>query len=118
MVRTRLTADNIGRYKGVSDTFVKMVRYEGVRGLWQGLLPAVATIIPEAAITYGMLDTMKRRHARVTGRAAGVLPALGYGVASAFMGQVWINVLLLVGCQTVWGQSLVDIAMFSLLPRW
>ena len=51
VVRTRLTADNIGRYSGVADTFGRIIQYEGVRGLYRGLLPSVAAIIPEAAIT-------------------------------------------------------------------
>ncbi len=51
VVRTRLTADNIGRYSGIVDTFGRIIQYEGVRGLYRGLLPSVAAIIPEAAIT-------------------------------------------------------------------
>lgn len=35
-----------------------------------------------------MFDTLKLYHARRTGRDPGVLPALSYGVASAFMGQL------------------------------
>lgn len=88
VVRTRLTADNAGRYTGVLQTFRTILRYEGPRGLYRGLLPSVAAIIPEAAVTYGMFDTLKRRHREVTGREAGVLPALAAGVVSAFMGQV------------------------------
>ena len=35
-----------------------------------------------------MFDTLKQHHARRTGREPGALPALSYGVASAFTGQL------------------------------
>ncbi len=38
--------------------------------------------------SYGMFDTLKQHHERLTGQDPGVLPALGYGAASAFLGQL------------------------------
>ena len=42
----------------------------------------------ESRRRYGMFDTLKQQHARLTGCEPGVMPALSYGVASAFMGQL------------------------------
>ncbi len=36
-----------------------MAAAEGVGGLYRGLLPSAAAILPEAAITYGLFDTLK-----------------------------------------------------------
>ena len=69
------------------DTFSKILRYEGPGAFYRGLGPSVAAILPEAAITYGMFDILKRSYARLTGvEETGVLPSLAFGVASAFMG--------------------------------
>jgi hypothetical protein len=55
----------------------------------RGLLPSVVAILPEAAITYGLFDLLKRNIARWSGRTeAGVVPSLTAGAMAAFMGQV------------------------------
>lgn len=55
----------------------------------RGVLPSVAAILPEAAITYGLFDLLKRAYVTYSGGAeAGVLPSLAAGVAAAFTGQV------------------------------
>jgi solute carrier family 25 (mitochondrial phosphate transporter), member 23/24/25/41 len=55
----------------------------------RGLVPSVAAILPEAAITYGLFDLLKRGYCRWSGRAeTGVVPSLAAGVTAAFIGQV------------------------------
>jgi len=88
VVRSRLTVDSAGKYKGVLDAFQKIARNEGVCGLYRGVGPSVAAILPEAAIVYGLFDLSKKTYARVTGKEPGLLPSLSFGVWSAFMGQV------------------------------
>ena len=115
VVRTRLSTDSSGAYRGVGQAFNVIRRTEGVSALyrcdtlrslraprWQqayhrltpsggcrGLVPSVAAILPEAAITYGLFDILKRSFTRWSGREeAGVLPSLSAGVLAAFMGQV------------------------------
>lgn len=89
VVRSRLTIDSARRYKGVGDALVKIVRIEGVPALYRGVGPSVAAIIPEAAITYGMFDLLKRTYSRFSeGRDPGVVESLSIGVFSSFMGQV------------------------------
>lgn len=55
----------------------------------RGLGPSVAAILPEAAITYGLFDLLKRSYVVYSGGTeAGVLPSLAAGVLAAFTGQV------------------------------
>ena len=55
----------------------------------RGIGPSVAAILPEAAITYGLFDILKRGFARAAGsKEAGVAPSLAAGVLAAFTGQV------------------------------
>jgi solute carrier family 25 phosphate transporter 23/24/25/41 len=54
-----------------------------------GLGPSITSIIPEAAITYGAFDILKKAYKRVLKvEEVPVLPALACGVSSAFMGQL------------------------------
>lgn len=55
----------------------------------RGLVPSVAAILPEAAITYGLFDILKRSYVHYSGKKeAGVVPSLAAGVIAAFTGQV------------------------------
>ena len=47
----------VGRYANTGDALAKIVRTEGVHALFRGIGPSVLAIIPEAAITYGVLLT-------------------------------------------------------------
>jgi hypothetical protein len=89
VVRCRMSTDTTGVYTGVVNTFTLISRLEGPGALYRGLLPSVAAILPEAAITYGLFDLLQRGYARMTGRdEAGVPASLTFGVISAFSGQV------------------------------
>lgn len=70
------------------DAFQKISKTEGVGGLYRGVGPSVAAILPEAAIVYGLFDLSKKAYTRITGQEPGLLPSLSFGVWSAFMGQV------------------------------
>lgn len=56
VLRSRLTCDNQGRYRGLVSSTRQIVRSEGVGALYRGLGPALLAILPEAAITYGNLS--------------------------------------------------------------
>eukprot|EP00892_Ulva_mutabilis_P002973 jgi/Ulvmu1/12677/UM094_0034.1 len=88
VVRTRLSADSTGVYRGMGHTFRTIIRLEGPMALYRGLAPSVAAILPEAAITYGLFDLLKRSYVAYSGAEAGVLPSLAAGVLAAFTGQV------------------------------
>ena len=70
------------------DAFQKIARNEGIAGLYHGVGPSVAAILPEAAIVYGLFDLSKKTYTRITGKEPGLVPSLSFGVWSAFMGQV------------------------------
>lgn len=70
------------------DALAGIVRREGLGALYKGLGPSVAAIFPEAAITYGLHDALKKVYTRVAHEEPGVAPSLAFGVFSAFMGQL------------------------------
>lgn len=88
VVRSRLTIDSTGTYKGVLHALGKIQRQEGLKSLYRGVGPSVLGIIPEAAIVYGLFDLSKRAYSKLTGEDPGVVTSLSFGVFSAFMGQV------------------------------
>ncbi|GMH36945.1 hypothetical protein BSKO_04818 [Bryopsis sp. KO-2023] len=88
VVRSRLTIDSTGAYKGAADAFSKIVKSEGVPALYKGVGPSVAAILPEAAIVYGLFDILKKSYSRISGKDPGITQSLTFGVFSAFMGQV------------------------------
>lgn len=88
VVRSRLTVDSKGIYKGTGDALKKIIRSEGVPALYKGVGPSVAAILPEAAIVYGLFDVLKKSYTKVSGKEPGVMQSLSFGVFSAFMGQV------------------------------
>ena len=52
-------------------------------------MPSVAAILPEAAITYGLFDLLKRGVAKWSGAERPSVPvSLSCGVLAAFTGQV------------------------------
>jgi hypothetical protein len=67
---------------------LKRAKSERCNGARRGVGPSVAAIIPEAAITYGLFDLLKRSYVKATGKEeAGVVPSLAAGVLAAFIGQ-------------------------------
>lgn len=64
LLRTRLQAQGTFAhpyvYTGIRDVFEKTIRNEGYRGLYKGLLPNLAKVIPAVSITYLVFENMKR----------------------------------------------------------
>lgn len=61
LVRTRLTTELPGNehYKGITDAVSKIVKYEGVGGLYAGLGPTLFVAIPNFAISYTVYGSLK-----------------------------------------------------------
>ena len=61
LVRTRLTTELPGQehYKGIADAVSKIVRTEGVAGLYAGILPTLFVAVPNFAISYTVYGTLK-----------------------------------------------------------
>ncbi|KIY98021.1 Calcium-binding carrier protein SCaMC-1-A [Monoraphidium neglectum] len=87
VARMRLTLDTAGRYRGLAHCLRTLVATEGMCALWRGLGPSLAAIFPEAAITYGLHDLLKRNYKRLRHEEPGIGASLAAGVASASMGQ-------------------------------
>jgi len=61
LVRTRLTTELPGQeyYKGITDAFAKILKAEGVTGLYAGLGPTLFVAVPNFAISYTVYGTLK-----------------------------------------------------------
>ncbi|GBF93299.1 mitochondrial substrate carrier protein [Raphidocelis subcapitata] len=86
--RMRLTLDTAGRYSGLLHCLRSVVAAEGPAALFRGLGPSLAAIFPEAAITYGLHDVLKRVYRRVARDEPGIGASLAAGVLSASIGQI------------------------------
>lgn len=63
VVRTRFIAQDHNRgYRSVLDAFASIIRYEGVRGLFRGLVPGISAIAPNAAIQFGTYNFLIERY--------------------------------------------------------
>jgi hypothetical protein len=45
-------------YKTASDCLVDVVRREGLRGLYRGIAPSLAKVLPASSISYAVYDTL------------------------------------------------------------
>lgn len=63
VVRTRFIAqDHNTGYRSIFDAFTSIIRKEGVRGLFRGLVPSVTAIAPNAAIQFGTYNFILERY--------------------------------------------------------
>jgi solute carrier family 25 phosphate transporter 23/24/25/41 len=63
LIRTRLQAQEVPMYSTERDTMSKLllriVRNEGIRGLYRGLLPNIIKVVPAVSISYAVYENMK-----------------------------------------------------------
>lgn len=63
VVRTRFIAQDHNRgYRSIFDAFATIVRQEGPRGLFRGLIPSITAIAPNAAIQFGTYNFLLERY--------------------------------------------------------
>lgn len=63
VVRTRFIAqDHNCGYRSVFDAFNSIIRNEGMRGLFRGLVPGISAIAPNAAIQFGTYNFLIERY--------------------------------------------------------
>ncbi|KAJ2707286.1 mitochondrial aspartate-glutamate transporter agc1, partial [Coemansia spiralis] len=90
MVKTRLQNQKPvhGKlpYAGAVDCFRKIVRGEGVRGLYRGLVPNLAGVTPEKALKLAVNDIMRGVLAQRAGTAPEALPVAYGALAGATAG--------------------------------
>jgi hypothetical protein len=90
VVRSRMTLAAAGSASagGIRACVARMLAAEGPVAFYRGLGASVAAIAPEAAITYGLHDLLKRSYRRSTHAEPGVLASLACGVVAAWSGQL------------------------------
>ena len=98
VVKTRLAVADRSLYSGVRSCLAATIRREGVRGLYQGLGPALLGIMPVAGVDLATFNTCKERYLarqrRLEGAAAQQqqqLPlhmSIGLGAVAAVCGGV------------------------------
>lgn len=65
VIRTRFIAQDEGRgYKSLSEAFTSIIRNEGIRGCFRGLVPGVTAIAPNAAIQFGTYNFILERYTK------------------------------------------------------
>jgi solute carrier family 25 phosphate transporter 23/24/25/41 len=83
-----MTLDVLHRYKGLGDCIKTMAVQEGPSVFYRGLAPSIAAIAPEAAITYGLHDLLKRAYHKTYRKEPGIGASLLCGVVAAWSGQL------------------------------
>jgi hypothetical protein len=59
LIRTRLIADRSGYYLSFSQTTSVILRDEGLRGFYRGLMPSLVVTMPTLAMNYSIYGTFK-----------------------------------------------------------
>lgn len=90
IAKTRLAASPKGVYNGLYDCLGKIVKSNGMRGLYHGLNPSILGIIPYAGVDLAIYSSLKEMYFETnilaTEVPVGVL--LGIGATSSLCGQV------------------------------
>ena len=66
VIKTRIINMNDNRYSGTVDCIVKIIRYEGVRGLYKGLVPTFVRLTPHTLVLWTVQEACLRHLWRVS----------------------------------------------------
>lgn len=61
VVKTRMMNMHHNEYRSATDCFVKVVKHEGLRGLYKGWLPAYMRLGPQTLLTFVFLEQLRHR---------------------------------------------------------
>lgn len=90
LVKTRLQAQrNVQKYKNSIDCFLKILKVEGIKGLYSGLSPQLVGVAPEKAIKLTVNDRMRKNFATWNN---GVLNLPGEIISGALAGTCQVMV--------------------------
>lgn len=59
LVKTRLTVDSHGHYRGIMGALSTIVRHDGGSGLYRGLTASMVVVVPTLALSYSAYGTIK-----------------------------------------------------------
>lgn len=86
VAKTLLTA-HPERYRGVFGTLASIVRTEGPRGLYRGLLPTLIAMFPYVGLEFMVYEQLKLMYARRRGREANLFQMLLIGALAGSIAQ-------------------------------
>ena len=86
-IRLRLALPNHG-YSGIGNAFTTVVRTEGVRALYKGLVPTLAGIAPYAAINFASYDVAKKAYYGADGKQDPISNLFVGGASGTFSATV------------------------------
>ncbi|TDH69573.1 hypothetical protein CCR75_009558 [Bremia lactucae] len=61
VVRTRLMHMRDHEYTSATDCFVKIIKYQGLRGLYKGWVPVYMRLGPQTLLTFVFLEQLRQR---------------------------------------------------------
>lgn len=121
LVKTRLAVCPAGTYKGILDCARKVLKQEGVRSFYRGLLPSMMGILPYAGVDITVFEMLKER---LLDDYDGMPPPhsiLGAGMLSSSIAQFSAYPLALVRtrmqAQGIGGQKLKYNGMLDVLRK-
>ncbi len=121
LVKTRLAVCPTGTYKGIIDCARKVLKYEGMRSFYRGLLPSMMGILPYAGVDITVFEMLKER---LLDDYDGMPPPhsiLGAGMLSSSIAQFSAYPLALVRtrmqAQGIGGQKLKYNGMLDVLRK-
>lgn len=129
VVRTRFIAQDKNKgYKNIIEAFTMIVKAEGVRGLFRGLIPGVTAIAPNAAIQFGTYNFILERYAALMNQEqASRHVILLAGMVSGIIAKSCIYPLDLTkkrlqiqqfhGSRTTFGKNITTSGMFDCLRQ-
>lgn len=98
VLKTRMVLGKSGQYKGMVDCMAKIVKKEGVKGLYRGYQPNMIGIIPYAGIDLAAFETLKSiyKERNPEQEAPGIFALLAFGTCSSTLGQLCTYPLALI----------------------
>lgn len=75
------------QYEGIVDCFRQIVRRDGMRGLYHGMGPTLAGIIPYMGLNFTIYPLLKKEAAKLQGGEVGIVSGLACGAVSGVVSQ-------------------------------
>eukprot|EP00051_Salpingoeca_urceolata_P028812 m.488136 g.488136 ORF g.488136 m.488136 type:complete len:519 (-) comp25565_c0_seq1:245-1801(-) len=89
VLKTRLATATTGQYRGIAHCARDVLRHEGVRGFYKGLVPSTLGVIPYAGIDLAVYETLKQTYIReYPDKEPSVMVLLTCGAVSSSCGQL------------------------------
>eukprot|EP01138_Halocafeteria_seosinensis_P015148 gb/GECG01015461.1/.p1 GENE.gb/GECG01015461.1/~~gb/GECG01015461.1/.p1 ORF type:complete len:363 (+),score=31.24 gb/GECG01015461.1/:1-1089(+) len=74
-------------YKGMIDAFRKVIKQDGILGLYRGLTPTILGILPYAGLSFFTYHQLQQVLSDRTGKKASMIQKMGCGAVAGLVGQ-------------------------------